>query len=103
MMGHGASLLQVSRRCCGLNGEFGCLNYLLLPGERRVSIERESSKQYNIFIHPFPFPSDQAKVDLDTLHPSLQIVGNPREHEYWLLMLSCRLRFLRATGSPPSE
>ena len=53
------------------------------PGERRVSIDRAPGSQYNIFIHPYPYPSDLARVDLDTLNPSLYVIGNPRDYEYW--------------------
>ena len=53
-------------------------------GERRVSIEKDhASQQYNVFVHSYPYQSDQAKVDLDLLNPTLRVLGNPRDYEYW--------------------
>jgi hypothetical protein len=49
-----------------------------------VSIEHDpASKQYHIFVHSYPYQSDQAKVNLDLLDPTLRVLGNPRDYEYW--------------------
>jgi hypothetical protein len=38
--------------------------------------------QYFVFIHGYPYPSSDAKVDLDSLNPALKILGNTRDFDY---------------------
>ena len=58
--------------------------HISVASDRRVTIEKDTStRQYHVFIYSHPYPPKDSIVDLDSLNPSLKIIGNPRDYDYW--------------------
>ena len=62
--------------------------HIHVAGERRATVGKNlTTRQYDIYIHDYPYPPKDAHVDLASLRARLEVVGNPRDHEYWLFSL----------------